>query len=371
MIKVLGLLFLFLFNSICFADGIYFWGFKSFGEFNADGITAVTANITNIINTNITSTTANFEQVLVGTDNALAGNDISLEKDKVGSLRISIINNNDAGIAQVEASNDEGYDIAIGIGGSGLAIGDFDINSGALLNNSPAPLNIIQASNNDINFYIGNRANPNLFDVEKSVTFTSSFNVVVGTNNALSSVIIGPDVGIVLSGNATCWDDLRFPATQAKLNPVTFKPEFDFTNIGLLFPENDESEIAYFVAQMSHRYKHNSSIFPHIHYVQDEVGTPNFVMGYRWYEIAGDPTIAFTIVTTNAAETDYSSGSIHQILNFPAIASPSFPTSDISSILDIFLYRETGDGINGDVLVKEFDIHYEVNSLGSRTLSEK
>ena len=47
------------------------------------------------------------------------------------------------------------------------------------------------------------------------------------------------------------WEDLRFPATQTKIGSNDL-PHFDFTNIGLLFPREDTSEIIYIIAQMPH-----------------------------------------------------------------------------------------------------------------------
>ena len=34
-------------------------------------------------------------------------------------------------------------------------------------------------------------------------------------------------------------------------------------------------------------------------------------------------------------------------------------------MMDIKIYRQTGDGVSGDILFKEFDMHYEMDSLGS------
>ena len=37
------------------------------------------------------------------------------------------------------------------------------------------------------------------------------------------------------------WDDFRFPATSSKLG-ANDKPDFDFTELGFLFPQNDTAE---------------------------------------------------------------------------------------------------------------------------------
>ena len=49
--------------------------------------------------------------------------------------------------------------------------------------------------------------------------------------------------------------------------------------------------------------------------------------------------------------------------NFPEIDGSLI--GDVSSMMDIKLYRDDNVAI-GDVLTKEFDIHYEIDSLGSK-----
>lgn len=164
-----------------------------------------------------------------------------------------------------------------------------------------------------------------------------------------------------LYGDATQWDDLKFPANTIRQGS-TSKPDFDVTNLGLLFPQNDNTEIAYMIAQMPHEWMIESNLSPHIHYVQDEAQEPVFKIDYRWYKNGSDPTGSFTTITANTFVFTYTSGSIIQIVSFPNISATGIDT--VSSILDIKLYRDDNI-VSGDILVKEFDIHYQVDSLGS------
>ena len=157
------------------------------------------------------------------------------------------------------------------------------------------------------------------------------------------------------------WDDLFFPAATAKQGAVD-KPAYDFTNLGLTFPVNDETHIIYINAQMPHRWK-QTAISPHVHIAQATSATPIFSMAYRWYAIGGRPTANFTIVTTNTAAVTYVSGTYHQLLEFPKITPPTNP--NLSSMIDIKIYRQTGDGAAATVLLKNFDIHFESDQAGS------
>jgi hypothetical protein len=162
------------------------------------------------------------------------------------------------------------------------------------------------------------------------------------------------------------WDDLRFPATQAKRG-ASLKPDFDETNIGLLFPENVATEFVLFNAQFQHGYRLGSDIVPHIHFIQTVAAVPTFKMEYRWYDI-GDTVPAFaTIQTVTATSVTFSVG-CHQLIEFPTISGAAI--SNVSSMMDIKLYRDDS-AVSGDVLLKEFDIHYESDSFGSENDDSK
>lgn len=163
--------------------------------------------------------------------------------------------------------------------------------------------------------------------------------------------------------NPTYWTDLRFSATSHKQGANT-KPVYDETNMGLIFPVNDETEISYINAQLPHEWK-GTAISPHCHIAQATSATPVFAIAYRWYSIGDRPTASFTVITTNASAVTYVNGTYHQLLEFPDIEPTGI--SGVSSMLDIKLYRKTGDGGPATVLLKEFDIHYEQDFPGSRT----
>jgi len=187
---------------------------------------------------------------------------------------------------------------------------------------------------------------------------------ISGTLDVSGDVTVGGN----FSMTDTQWRDLKFPLTRDKQGQSA-KPDFDFTNLGLLFPQNNEAEEVYLIAQFDHAYKHGSDISPHIHCIQDEAGIPVFEMTYRW-EKNGATVGDWTTIETSATPVfTYTSGTIRQILAFPNIDGSSIDA--VSSMMDIIIRRQTGDGIAGDVLVKEFDIHYEVDSLGSDTAYTK
>jgi hypothetical protein len=158
------------------------------------------------------------------------------------------------------------------------------------------------------------------------------------------------------------WDDLRFPVTQTKQGS-NLKPDFDETEIGLLFPQNDTTEKIYIISQMPHEWKLESELRPHIHFIQDEAEVPTFKMDYRWYKNGETPPETFTTIEThNEVVFNYEGQPLLQILSFPPIDGTGIDR--VSSVMDIIIYRDD-NVVAGDVLVKEFDIHHLVNAPGS------
>ena len=175
---------------------------------------------------------------------------------------------------------------------------------------------------------------------------------------------------IITSGNDgieyldTFWEDLRFPATPAIVGAggASYEPDFDTTNCGLLFPQNDATEVAYIIAQFPHTLLLGSNAKPHVHFIQTTATAPTFKIDVRWYD-NGETVPSFTTLTMNDTAFTYTSGDLLQVGMFPDMDGSGI--TGVSSIADIKLYRDDND-VTGDVLVKEFDIHYQVDRPGSR-----
>jgi hypothetical protein len=87
-------------------------------------------------------------------------------------------------------------------------------------------------------------------------------------------------------------------------------------------------------------------------------------MEYKWVSIGATTPGSFTTVPL----LDAADGVIlkHQIASFGAVSGVG---QTLSSIISIKLSRIGGDGTDtygADALLKEFDIHYEIDTMGSR-----
>jgi len=156
------------------------------------------------------------------------------------------------------------------------------------------------------------------------------------------------------------WTDLRFPATQSRRGALN-KPDFDYTNVGLLFPQNKPSEIIYLIGQMPHGYRPGTPLRPHLHWQQAVATAPTWGFEYKWYNVGDSVPASFTTDTSSSLELPYTSGNMHQISAFSEIDGAGMRES---SILLMKVYR-TDNAVSGDILVFELDLHYISEKTGT------
>ncbi len=185
---------------------------------------------------------------------------------------------------------------------------------------------------------------------------------ILHVGNGVNNITIDTTNSYRMYGSATVWDDLAFESSQLKSVGNSDKPDYDVSNLGLLFPQNDTTERVGHICQMPHRWKEGSSIYPHVHWIQSGADSATWKIKYRVYSIGEAVPSAWTIITSNNHAVTYSSGNIQQLATFPAI---SMTGKTISCIVDIILYRKDNI-LTGDALMKFFDIHFEVDGLGSK-----
>jgi hypothetical protein len=175
-------------------------------------------------------------------------------------------------------------------------------------------------------------------------------------------------------GTATTFEDMLGDVTQVKTSGTgvsinTTESTIDFTTLANL---SDYAMINY---QMSHKWKAGSNVFPHIHWEQTSANVPNFLIQYRWQRNGQAKTTAWTNYkcSTNNAFT-YVSGTLNQISYGAAITPPA--NYSISDIIQFRVIRDNAntstvfagaDPYSGTVSITGVDLHFEQDTLGSRT----
>jgi hypothetical protein len=130
--------------------------------------------------------------------------------------------------------------------------------------------------------------------------------------------------------------------------------------------------------QLKHGMKTRATVFPHLHWWQDSTKMPNWAISYRWQYNGRLTNSAWTDVKWSSNAYTWTTGQLNQITAFPAIT----PTSDggISDILQVKLIRDSAnqtskfastDAYGAPVNATAFDLHWERDTLGSRTEYQK
>jgi len=161
------------------------------------------------------------------------------------------------------------------------------------------------------------------------------------------------------------WDDLRVFAQSTKQNPLTSKPDFGSFVGGLLtylFDPSDK-ETVHFSIQLPHGYKLGTDLYPHVHWCPTNTNTDEVIwnLEYSIAEISG--TFASTSALT-ASATPGGTAYEHILTSFNTIDGSSL--TELSVILICALSRDgASDSYDADVGFLEFDIHYQIDSVGS------
>lgn len=179
---------------------------------------------------------------------------------------------------------------------------------------------------------------------------------------------------LTLTGD--CWDDTQVPALAFKTGATA--PGFEaFCPSGTLlcytFAGAGTDDQVYFTVQLPHSYKEGTDIYPHVHWAETATtgaGT-NVVWGleYSWANVAGTFGAPSTIYVTNSVSgTNWK----HSLSSFPTITGTS---KTVSSILVCRMFRNantaTADDYDQSAACLGFDIHYQIDTLGSKNETSK
>jgi len=184
------------------------------------------------------------------------------------------------------------------------------------------------------------------------------------------------DGTLKMNGAATVWDDLRvqiLTRTSARVSP-TFTAGFG-GNAELytyLFDPDTDNNV-YFEAQMPHSWA-STKIYPHVHWSPTTTGTGNvrWILECSWTDYQQTFGTAFTyVLDSNIAEASQWK---HVIADPGTGVTPTVNQNGVSSMLICRLYRDGGaaeDTYDDEASLVAFDIHYEIDTIGSRTMYSK
>jgi hypothetical protein len=147
----------------------------------------------------------------------------------------------------------------------------------------------------------------------------------------------------------------------------TAAPDYDGTNLGYLFPNNDATEFLTANFCLNNDYAAGTSLYPRLVWHQASADVPTWKIAYRWINPGAQVSAVFTTVASTSEEFTYIQGTIQQISHFAAIVGTG---RTMGSILQVKLYREDAD-LAGDALAVAFGFFKQVDGLGSQTIVRK
>jgi len=184
---------------------------------------------------------------------------------------------------------------------------------------------------------------------------------------------------LMLSGKGIAWEDLRTPITAVKLSgtkPPTWT-SYKGTEV-LAFSDQalvGNEEIVYFSMQMPHNYKQGTNITIHVHYTPEDNtgGNVYWMLTYSWSNINSAFATESTLYLAGECGTITDT---HRLVDFAELdGSPNGVDKGISSMLLCKLQRHSSnilDTYNSkSVYLLEVDAHYQIDSLGSSSISKK
>lgn len=193
--------------------------------------------------------------------------------------------------------------------------------------------------------------------------FTAIFGEVTNSATGLATKL-----PVYASGGVTAWDDLRAPATAINPTGIVSPPSYDATHVGYSFSPTGDNRID-LIFQLPHGWKKGTNIHPHIHMRGLSNSNGNIIIQlYTSWSNSSGVQPDFTIVNTNII---MSNGSGNIVLKEHIVGlGNSVPNvlSNESSCVKYKMLRlgsAAGDTYTGDMLLDEFDCHYQVEKAGS------
>jgi len=162
----------------------------------------------------------------------------------------------------------------------------------------------------------------------------------------------------------TNWDDLRFPA-QA-INPTGGAGAADIdSNTGTLLFAASGTELIAGVAQMPHSWQEETYIAPHIHWQTTDNNAGDVLWRFE-YDIANvNEAFSGSYTTLDVVASSETNSNQHLIAGFGNVP---MGLKKLSCIIMWRISRIGGDASDtygSDARLLEFDIHYQIGSVGS------
>jgi hypothetical protein len=182
------------------------------------------------------------------------------------------------------------------------------------------------------------------------------------------------DGTMLASGSATVWVDELGDVTKLRESGTGITESATEIAVGFETGMNYTSDYLYTNIQLNHYRKLATLVNPHIHFWQSTSSFPNLLVLYRWQKNGSAKEEEWKGLAATGGVYSYDSGELNQIAILPSITPPS--GDGVSDILQFRVSRDKTnssgsfigqDTLNSTVYLTSFDVHFLMDTLGSRT----
>jgi len=174
----------------------------------------------------------------------------------------------------------------------------------------------------------------------------------------------------VKGGQDKVWDDFQVPASVVKLSGATSDPNSELST-GMLLFDAGKTELFYALMQLPHAWKEGSEVIPHVHWSKTTSAAGNVTWRCRYRRVnigavmeAAWTTLA-TVSTAVPATPDTNTADKHLITSFGRLDMPGVKISDCVLFEIARIGDAASDTYGADARLFEFDVHIQINTLGS------
>ena len=171
------------------------------------------------------------------------------------------------------------------------------------------------------------------------------------------------------------WDDDKFPATAINPPGAASDPDRDPAS-GLLLFDATKTELVFALQQLPHKWREGTPISPHIHWAKSTSAAGDAAWRSRYkmmplnevWDAAWTDLGLVTAPVTNTPDVDTAE---HQMITSWGYMVDVMADKQISDCILWELSRVGGDVLDtygADAILVEFDVHIQIDSLGSEEL---
>ena len=176
--------------------------------------------------------------------------------------------------------------------------------------------------------------------------------------------------------NKVLWDDLRFPVTNINPPGQASDPDRESTSGLFLFASNG-TELIFTLAQMPHSWKEGSEISPHLHWTKTTSASGDVAWRMRYKHAAigsvidSDWTDGGLITDSHPNTPDNDTADEHLKVELGDMDMTGYKISHCILFEISRVGGDASDTYGADARLLEFDIHYQIDSMGSEAEYEK